>query len=204
MDNIYIVRGTEQAGPFTESEIRAQLASGTLSSDTLVWWDGLPEWTALSNTPLATVATPAPAPAPSVGAIPAPISPAPVAAASVSEFAPAGPIPGAAKSSALPIVSLVTGILGLPLILCWFIGLPCQIAAIVTGHIALGQIKKDPALGGKGMALGGLICGYLGIVLLAVLLTIGLMFGSHLKDLMETIQSQQAAAAAAHNAPANP
>jgi len=189
MENIYVVRGTEQAGPFTESDIRAQLAAGTITGDSLIWWDGLPEWTALSKTPLGAapsvnVAAPAPA------AVPAPAPTAAVAA------------PGATKTSTLAIVSLVLGILGLPMLLCWIIGLPLQIAAIITGHLAVNGIKKDPSTTGKGIALGGLVCGYLGIVLLVLLFVFAIAFGSHLKDILQTIQSQ--AAAATNNAPATP
>ena len=138
MDNIYIVRGTEQAGPFTESEIRAQLASGALTGDALVWWEGLPEWTAVSNTPLGSPAAATVLPTPGV-------IPAPSASAPVTEFEPAVIAPGAAKTSTLAIVSLTTGVIGFPAILCWPIALILDIAAIITGHLARAQIKKDPS-----------------------------------------------------------
>ncbi|HEX4141553.1 MAG TPA: DUF4190 domain-containing protein [Candidatus Methylacidiphilales bacterium] len=197
MDNIYVVRGSEQAGPFTESDIRAQLASGTLTGDSMVWWDGLPEWTPLSRTPLG-AAPAAPAPAPVVTA---PMAPAPIQAAPAAAVMPA---PGASRMSVLAIVSLITGILGLPLMLCWIIGLPLQLCAIITGHIAMAQIGKDPTQSGKGMALGGLICGYLGVVLLIVLFVIALAFGNHVKEIFETIQSQLNAATNNAPTPANP
>jgi hypothetical protein len=60
------------------------------------------------------------------------------------------------QTSALAVVSLVSGILGwLPLPL---IG---SIVAIVTGHLARGEIRREPGrLEGDGMALAGLILGY--------------------------------------------
>lgn len=54
----------------------------------------------------------------------------------------------------MAIASLVCGILGF--MLC----LP-SIGAVVCGHIARAQIRKDPAQGGEGMALAGLITGYI-------------------------------------------
>ena len=42
----------------------------------------------------------------------------------------------------------------------WFFG---SIAAVVTGHIALSQIKRNQNQNGRGMAIAGLILGYLGI-----------------------------------------
>jgi hypothetical protein len=113
------------------------------------------------------------------------------------------PTPGASRMSVLAIVSLITGILGLPLVLCW-IGIPLSIVAIITGHIALVQAGKDPLLTGKGIAWGGLVCGYLGIVMFVALLIIGLAFGNHVKEIFETLQSQLNAATNNAPTPANP
>ncbi len=71
----------------------------------------------------------------------------------------------------MAIASLVCGILGF--MLC----LP-SIGAVVCGHIARVQIRKDPAQGGEGMALAGLITGYIVlagslIYILVVVLAIG-------------------------------
>lgn len=50
-----------------------------------------------------------------------------------------------------------------------------SIIAVICGHIALYKIKKDPNVyAGKGMAIAGLILGYLGLVLAIVL---GIMMG---------------------------
>lgn len=72
-----------------------------------------------------------------------------------------------APASGLAITSLVTGILGwtaLPLI--------GSLIAVVTGHMALGQVRSDPyRYGGKGLATAGLVLGYIALAL-AVLATI--------------------------------
>lgn len=69
--------------------------------------------------------------------------------------------PSLRKNSGLAIASLVLGLLGL----CCPFFLP-SIAAIVCGHIARGKIKSSGgALEGAGLALAGLILGYLTVVL---------------------------------------
>lgn len=73
------------------------------------------------------------------------------------------------RNSALAIWSLVLGILGLPLVLC-LIGPVFAIPAVICGHLALGRIKRSGGtLGGQGIALGGLITGYVGIALIPLL-----------------------------------
>lgn len=69
----------------------------------------------------------------------------------------------------LSLTSLILGILSV--IGCSiFSGIP----AVITGHIALGRTKKDPAqYGGRGLALAGLIMGYVSIALLVLLVPIG-------------------------------
>lgn len=73
-----------------------------------------------------------------------------------------------AKTSPGAIWSLVLGILGL---MC--IGPLGAIPAIICGHIAYSKVKKsDGALTGDGMALAGLILGYISIALMVVMLPI--------------------------------
>jgi hypothetical protein len=62
------------------------------------------------------------------------------------------------KTSAAAIASLVLGILSL---LC--LGILTGLPAIICGHISLSKQKKDAFLTGKGMAIAGLVTGYLGI-----------------------------------------
>jgi hypothetical protein len=73
------------------------------------------------------------------------------------------------QTSTLAIVSLIFGVLGwtlLPLI--------GSIVAIVTGHLARGEIRREPErLQGDGLAVGGLILGY---VALALAILAGLIF----------------------------
>ena len=83
----------------------------------------------------------------------APAAPA-AAPAYQQQQAPYGQQPYGApteKYNALAIVSLVTGVLFISLV------------AIITGHIALGQINKSQEKG-RGLAIGGLVLGYVGIL----------------------------------------
>ncbi len=64
------------------------------------------------------------------------------------------------------IASLITGIAEF---VVWPLGFFSAIAAIVTGHIARRQIK-DTGERGDGMALAGLIMGYIGVVLFPLMI----------------------------------
>ncbi|MEO6519477.1 MAG: DUF4190 domain-containing protein [Pseudoxanthomonas sp.] len=64
------------------------------------------------------------------------------------------------QNSSLSIISLVAGILGWTLL-----PLLGSLAAIVTGHMARKEIRQNPALGGDGMAVAGLIMGWVSVVL---------------------------------------
>ena len=52
-------------------------------------------------------------------------------------------------------------------------GFAFAIAAVVCGHIARGKIRNDKSLTGNGLALGGLITGY---VVIAAYILIGIFF----------------------------
>jgi len=90
------------------------------------------------------------------------------------------PMPYGKKDSALAIISLVSGLVAwtfLP-----FIG---AIAAVITGHLAKKEIRDSgDTLSGNGMALAGLILGYvqLGLALLGIILftVMIIVFGSNL------------------------
>lgn len=72
---------------------------------------------------------------------------------------PAAPTaPVAQRTNGLAIASLVLG-----LVWVYWIG---SILAIIFGHVALSQIKKSGSTqGGRGMAIAGLVLGYVSIVL---------------------------------------
>ena len=68
------------------------------------------------------------------------------------------------KTSGMAIASLVCGILNV---------FPLSVIAIVLGHISLSQIKKSAGrIQGKGLAIAGLVLGYLGIAVIPFILII--------------------------------
>lgn len=87
----------------------------------------------------------------------------------------------ARPASGLAITSLVCGIAGAALF--WaLIPMLASIVAVITGHMALGQTKRDSRLGGRGMALAGLILGYavVAVLLFTIVSTVVgfLLFGA--------------------------
>ena len=99
------------------------------------------------TTPPASPEVPEPAatPAAEIPAAPAAASVPPAANPYAQPaYAPVGP-----KTNVLAIISLVLSIIGI------------SIGGVITGHIALSQIKKR-AEGGRGLALAGVIIGYVG------------------------------------------
>jgi len=78
------------------------------------------------------------------------------------------------RTSSLAIVSLVSGLLGWTLV-PWL----GSIAAIITGHMARAEIRREPdTVEGDGMAITGLVLGYAMVAIsLLVVLMILLFFG---------------------------
>jgi len=142
----HIAKDGVKSGPFEKEVIYQRLGSGELKGSDLGWCEGMGEWEPLSKL----------LPPPSSGA--------------AQVFAP--PVPGSpithsqpSSTCGLSIASLVCGLLGFV-----SFGLT-SIGAIITGHISLSRIKKSAgALSGRGMAIAGLIIGYLvfALTLLAV------------------------------------
>jgi hypothetical protein len=65
------------------------------------------------------------------------------------------------RNNGMAVASMVLGIVGL--LVSWFLlGIP-SILAVVFGHVSLHQIRQSSHVGGRGMAIGGLVTGYLGI-----------------------------------------
>ena len=86
---------------------------------------------------------------------------------------------GGAKNDPFSITALSTGIPAIILsCCCGLLGGILGIIATVFGFLSLGRINKSHGqLVGKGMAIGGLTCGILGIVIGFGLLFLNLVFG---------------------------
>lgn len=145
----YVLDGT-QHGPVETDEIRAMLASGMIHRDSLIWREGMEEWQPLGAVPEWT------------GQL---VSASPVAY-------PGGT--AVAQTSGLAIASLVCGISSVILLTTCFLGIIAGVPAVICGHMALNQISRAyPPVAGRGMAIAGLVTGYLS---LAIPLAIGLFF----------------------------
>lgn len=74
-----------------------------------------------------------------------------------------------ASTSGLAIASMVLGILWI-----YWIG---SIVALVLGYLALGEIRKDPQrLEGRGMAIAGIVFGWVGVATLILVIVMGVYF----------------------------
>ncbi|MCP1121796.1 DUF4190 domain-containing protein, partial [Robbsia andropogonis] len=77
------------------------------------------------------------------------------------------PVYPAASTNSLAIVSLVLSIAGL-------FTFVTAIAGVICGHIALGQVKRTGEQG-QGLALGGVIAGYVVIGLYVIATILGVL-----------------------------
>lgn len=78
--------------------------------------------------------------------------------------------PQNSQPSPLAIVSLVCGIVSLPFsFCCGCFSIPLGLTAVVCGIVALAQMK-NPAYSGKGMAVAGIACGGVSLLLVVVLI----------------------------------
>ena len=167
---IFVYKNGQQLGPYSEADIKNQLAAGILTPQDMVWWEGQAGWVPVEQTPLM-----AGVPAAAVMAAPPSHSiPASVGAAATS------------RTSGLAIASLVCG-------LAMFIVGLTFIPAIVCGHMGLSEIRRNPGMKGRGMAITGLVLGYVFPVLFfiaVVAISVLLALGQTVKETFKTINSQ--------------
>ena len=142
-------------GPISRREIDMLVDKGVITHDTFLWKIGWQNWkSARQIYPEKYITTP-PSP-PRLPNQPPPPFPNP----DIDQSVCINPKTG------LAIASLVCGIVG-------SIFSITSIPAVICGHVALVQIKNNPVnYGGKGMAIAGLVLGYIAIVLGIVLGTL--------------------------------
>lgn len=136
----YFGENGQQAGPVGDAEFSALIAAQRITPATVVWREGMREWVTLSQLR-------------ANGGLPGQTVPMTVGMMNPT-------------TSGLSITSLVLGVAGL--VSCFFIlGIP----AVVCGHMALNQIASSPVpMVGRGLAIGGLVCGYLTTLITLVFL----------------------------------
>lgn len=157
---MYKILGSDQKeyGPITADTLRQWITERRASGQTMVCLEGTTDWKPLASFPEFIDAlnrafgTAAPTEAPTGAPTGTPTAPtvAPVAEGS---------------KKGLAITSLVLGILSVAACLVFVTGIP----AIITGMMALGQARRQPAeYGGKQMATAGIALGAAGIMLTVV------------------------------------
>lgn len=147
-----------QTGPFSEAEVRQRLAAGEVHGDALCWREGWEKWRKVSEVfPGAEPpAMPAPPPLPTTAAVP----PLPMGRATT-------------QTSGLAVASLICGICSLVIFPLFFLFAP---TAVVLGHVAQSKIKRsNGTIVGGGLALGGLLLGYIvGLLMLLLVAAIAI------------------------------
>lgn len=178
-------------GPKPESEIRDWIQEGRLDAESRICRAGGEDWLTLDRLPefamdLSGTGTPDPTPAPVTPAggptlepLPGPQSPPLPGAQPPGPAAPygqpqppgyPGQTPGMQPvmvqqktTNPMAITGMIMGIISLFSICC--IGWPFIVLGIIFSSIGLSQIKSNPHQEGKGMAIAGLVCSIVGIVM---------------------------------------
>lgn len=150
---MYKILGADQKeyGPVSADQVRQWIADGRVTGRTQVQAEGGTEWKSLSEFHEFDPALAAKGTAPTPPAVPG--------------LTPAGIPSNRPPSSGLAKTSLVLGILS-------FLGcsIISGIPAIITGHIAHNRSRKTPQqFGGGGLAVAGLVMGYLSLALIPVI-----------------------------------
>ena len=185
--NIYIYKNDQQLGPFDDAQISEALTSGEFSLEDLAWKEGLTEWVRLENLlqkPQKITALAEARPTAQSKFIPQSIS--------GIENTPTIVVK---KNEPLSIWALVLGIVSLVTCLGGFL---TAIPAVICGHLGLSRIKRQPLLGGRGMAIAGLITGYLGILISAIFAIPFLLYGAMDLVIIPNLKSAAGKPAASH------
>jgi hypothetical protein len=160
----YYAHNMQEMGPVTQAQLAALISDGQLPADGLVWTDGMADWSPAGQ--VVELAA-------HFGQPPLPCGPA------TFEFGEQQVISTGGSPTSLAAVSLILSILGLNVLylapfavarwsllagvlsgLFYLLG----VAAIVSGHVALGQIRRSfGQFSGRRAAMAGLVVGYLGV-----------------------------------------
>jgi hypothetical protein len=148
-----------QLGPISEDALRALAASGRLLPTDLVWREGMPAWQPAASIPglmsSAPPGSPLPPPLPASASFPPPPPLSTEDDPALRWVLPVGRSGWAIAAGYLGLLSLV-GIFA-PF-------------AVITGILALREIKRHPHLGGRGRAIFGIVMG--GLVTLGLIVAL--------------------------------
>lgn len=156
----FYAKDGEQHGPVEADDIRSRQKSGELSNATLVWKEGMAQWSPLEE--VLELREPVPSEGESVaeGSPSVPNLAQAPAAAPMNQPAPQLIAP--VQQNTMALVSMILGIISIALCMMALTGIP----AVICGHIARKQFRESPVpQSGEGMALTGLILGYVAIAI---------------------------------------
>lgn len=132
-----------QHGPISELEIRNLISTGKIEQTSIIWREGMQDWLPLRDVPEFQISDSGHG------------HQAPQQIGAQTYMAPA-------PTESLAVISMVLGILSI-VASCMYVGIIFGIPAVICGHLSIKKINNSPvALSGKGMAIAGLITGYLG------------------------------------------
>ena len=165
----FIIGGDgKEYGPKPDSEVREWIAEGRLNTQSQIREQSDPNWRALEDFPEfanylfgATPSTPTPS------------------APAIQQHQQPYPQYGYQEQSTtngMAITGMVMGILSI-LSIYPCCGIPFNILGIIFSSIGLKQIKSNQHQGGRGMAIAGLICSIISLVLLVVFIGLGIAVG---------------------------
>ncbi|MCH2176446.1 MAG: DUF4190 domain-containing protein [Lentisphaeria bacterium] len=140
-------------GPVSIEELRSRIADGYISHTALACEVGADQWSSITRW----------------------IEPHYFPVAHVQQHPPIGNVPFQTRNMLDPF-SIISLVISLVAILSWTFcclgGGLLAIPAIVVGHLSLNNIKNDPNLTGKGIAIAALVISYINLII-SVLFIVG-------------------------------
>jgi len=138
-------------GPVSAQELRQWLAEGRLQTNDYVWTEGMTDWAPYSS--IAEL---------NYGGVPQQQTYAPVAAQQE-------------QGNGMAVAGMVLGIVSVPMICLWPIGLICAIVGLCLG--VAGKNRSQISNTGAGMAVAGIVlsCITIALILLAFIVGIGMI-----------------------------
>lgn len=155
----FYAKDGEQHGPVEAEDIRSRLKSGDISNGTLVWREGMAQWSPLGEVLELRDPVPASGESDSQSEVAAASSSDPYVAPAVNQMSqPAPQLVAPVQQNTMALVSMILGIVSVVVCMGALTGIP----AIICGHIARKQFRESPTpQTGEGMAMAGLIMGYI-------------------------------------------
>jgi hypothetical protein len=190
-ENWYYIRNNQRFGPCTSSELKQLALSGNLSRHDLIWKEGMQVWSpADCLAGLFPKGLPPVPPPPPVAKLPSPLAGAAISSLPTIDTTPSAQRTAAAigtpdSSNAFAIAGLSLGVTGavISIVPCVFlVGIAPDVLGILFSIIALTRVNVRTG-GGKGMALGGLACGLVGVLLWFAQM-------SHINNVTETFHDE--------------